>query len=122
MILTDSHYHPLEQPWYSTKDYRQTEIPFFWPLREQIPLDLDYGPSELLKECYRSTYTIQDVPGITLCSTPTWTTNIAPSLSVKPQNSVGQLNIGGIEIGLEKEPKWHQKVLYRLLGFNWKNK
>ena len=45
-----------------------------------------------------------------------------PTLSVQPKNSVGQLNIGGIQIGMEKQPTWYQKVVYKLLGFNWKDK
>ena len=34
-----------EQP-KSNWDPRQLEIKYFWPLTEQIPLDLDYAPSE----------------------------------------------------------------------------
>jgi hypothetical protein len=103
---------------------KQTEIQFFFPLTEQIPLDLDYGPTHLH-------YRAKGIAGVS--SMPiqgsiyeykdvTWTTNIAPTLSVHPQNSVGQLNIGGISVGLENEPKWYSKLLYKLLGFNWKNK
>jgi hypothetical protein len=96
------------------KNIRQTEIEFFWPLTEQIPLGLDYNGCEVQKLTYKldNTFTL---------NYPTWgTTNIAPTLSVKPQNSVGQLNIGGISVGLENEPKWYTKVLYKLLGFDWK--
>jgi hypothetical protein len=93
----------------------QLEIQYFFPLTEQIPLGLDYTGCEKPK---------LSIPfsGVTATTfaTPTWSTNIAPTLSVKPQNSVGQLNIGGISVGLEKEPKWYQKVMYKLLGFNWK--
>ena len=66
-----------------------------------------------------STYEFTTVPS-------TWATVSncvnTPTLSVQPQNSVGQLNIGGIQIGMDKEPKWYQKMIYKLLGFNWKNK
>ena len=111
------------KPLYNPK---QIEIEFFYPLTEQIELDLDYGPTHLH---YRSkgiagthsmpiggsVYEFTTVP-------TTWSTNIAPTLSVQPQNSVGQLNIGGISVGLEKQPTWYQKVLYKLLGFNWRKK
>lgn len=96
----------------------QTQIQFFWPLTEQIPLDLDYGPSELLGECYKSSYTCE-TEALTLT---TWATNIAPQLTVTPINSVGQISIGGINVGMEKKPKWYQIVLYKLMGFDWKNK
>ena len=75
-----------------SKDPRQVEIEFFFPLTEQIPLDLDFSYNE---------------------------TNTC-SLKVHQANSVGDLRIGCIDISLEKEPKWYQKLIYKLLGFNWK--
>ena len=98
------------------KNLKQTEIEFFWPLTEQIPLGLDYTGCEVQKLTYKldNTFTL---------NYPTWgTTNISPTLSVQPQNSVGQLNIGGIQIGMEKQPTWYQKVIFKLLGFNWKDR
>jgi len=92
----------------------QLEIQYFFPLTEQIPLALDYT------DCAKPKLLVPLSEGTGLYLAPTWSTTISPTLSVKPQNSVGQLNIGGIEIGMEKEPKWYQKVLYKLLGFNWK--
>lgn len=105
------------------KDWNiQQPIVWFWPLTEQIPLDLDYGPTHLH-------YRAQGIAGVTsmpiqgsiyeFTTVPT-ITNIAPQLTVHPTNSVGQLNIGGISVGLENEPKWYSKILYKLLGFNWK--
>ena len=103
----------------------QTDIAWFWPLTEQTELDLDYGPTHLH-------YRAQGIAGVhsmpiggsihefTTVATR-WATNIAPTLSVHPQNSVGQLNIGGVQIGMEKEPSWIQKLLYKLLGFDWKD-
>jgi len=92
----------------------QTEIQFFWPLTEQIGLDLDYTDCEQPKlYSTGTTFAFHE---------PTWTTNIAPQLTVTPIDSVGQLSIGGINVGLETEPKWYQKVLFKLLGFNWKEK
>jgi hypothetical protein len=126
--LTSSEYFTKgpwpENPWSNAKDYRQAEIEFFWPLTQQIPLDLDYGPTHLYHRAkgiagvhsmpiQGSIYEFTTVP-------TTWSTNIAPTLSVHSQNSVGQLNIGGISVGLENEPKWYSKLLYKLLGFNWK--
>jgi hypothetical protein len=104
----------------------QKDIVWFWPLTEQLGLDLDYGPTHLHHRAkgvagvssmpiQGSIYEFTTVPS-------TWSTNISPTLSVQPQNSVGQLNIGGIQIGMEKQPTWYQKVLYKLLGFNWRKK
>jgi len=102
----------------------QKDIVWFWPLTEQTELDLDYGPTHLH-------YRAKGVAGVSSMPiggsiyefsnvTTTWATSISPTLSVKPTNSIGQLNIGGVEIGLENEPKWYSKLLYKLLGFNWK--
>lgn len=95
----------------------QQQIQFFWPLTEQIDLDLDYtGCTNAEKSVLFSEGTTFDFHA------PTWSTNIAPQLTVGPINSVGQLSIGGIQVGMESEPKWYQKLLYKVLGFNWKNK
>ena len=107
--------YPWPDPWANAKDYRQTEIEFFFPLTEQIPLGLDYTGCEKPK--------ITAINPVTFSvSNATWSTNISPTLSVQPQNPVGQLNIGGIQIGMEKQPTWYQKVVFKLLGFNWKDK
>jgi hypothetical protein len=104
------------------KDPRQLEIEFFFPLTEQIPLDLDFTPSEdYIKEQRRkqaaSSYSIGN-GGIGYVTTASVINSV--SLSVQPVNAVGQLRIGSIDIGVEKEPKWYQKLIYKLLGFNWR--
>ena len=96
---------------------KQLEIQFFWSLTEQIPLDLDYtGCAKQISIPFST-----DVTSVAFIN-PTWTTNIAPQLSVEPINSVGQLSIGGIKVGLEAEPKWYQKLFFKLLGFDWNKK
>ena len=101
------------------KNIRQAEIEFFFPLTEQIPLGLDYNG------CEKPKVIVPFSTGLGLTTTisnTTWSTNISPTLSVQPNNPVGQLNIGGIQVGFEKSPTWYQKVVYKLLGFNWKDK
>ena len=95
---------------------KQQEIQFFWPLTEQIPLDLDYPTSKI-------TYPFEGSHTIGLYSlTPNSTILNAPQLVVEQQNTIGYLSIGGINMGMDKEPKWYRKLLFKLLGFNWKNK
>jgi hypothetical protein len=98
-------------------DYQvQQEIKFFWPLTEQVELDLDYAPT-------RITYPFEGSHTIGLYCLPTNSTILnAPQLVVEPQNTVGYLSIGGINMGMDKEPKWYRKLLFKLLGFNWKDK
>ena len=94
----------------------QLQIEFFWPLTEQIPLDLDYTGCDTTTKLAFSTGTS------VAFAQPTWATNIAPTLTVSPIDSKGTLSIGGVSVGLEKEPSWLQKILYKALGFNWKDK
>ena len=95
----------------------QQSIQFFWPLTEQVPLDLDYTNCERPK----LTMPTDGTNSITV-STATWTTAINPQLTVTPINSVGELTIGGINVGLDKKPTWLQRQLHKLLGFSWKDK
>ena len=110
--------HPWGNPWASPKDYNQTEIQFFWPLTEQIPLGLDYNG------CEKPKLSVSTIIGTEKYEFyPTTSSTIqSTALSINPTNPVGQLSIGGIQIGMEDEPKWYQKVLYKLLGFNWKDR
>lgn len=110
--------HPWGNPWASPKDYNQTEIQFFWPLTEQIPLGLDYNG------CEKPKLSVSTIIGTEKYEFyPTTSSTIQSTvLSINPTNPVGQLSIGGIQIGMEDEPKWYQKVLYKLLGFNWKDR
>ena len=88
----------------------QLEIEFFWPLTEQIPLDLDFsecdnkssyvyswqGNSSLVG--YEAGYTI------TACSTPLSFVSFNP----------GQLIFNNVKM------PWYRKVLFKLMGFKWK--
>ena len=106
-----------KKPFYREYDPKQIAIEFFWPLTEQIPLDLDYT------DCGKKEDKVLFSTGTTVAFVePTWVTNIAPQLTVKPIDSVGELSIGGINVGMESEPKWYQKLLYKALGFKWKDK
>ena len=104
--------------YHAPKYDKQTEIQFFWPLTEQVPLDLDYTGCERPK----LTIPTDGLNSISFGTGATWTTAINPQLTVTPINSVGELTIGGINLGLEKKPTWLQSKLFKLLGFNWKDK
>ena len=105
----------------------QNPIVWFWPLTEQLPLDLDYGPTHLH-------FRAKGIAGVhsmpikgtvhEFTTVATITGNITPQaqLTVTPNNSVGDLSIGNIRVGLEKKPTWLQRKLHKLLGFNWKDR
>lgn len=84
----------------------QLEIKFFWPLTEQIELDLDFTESinfnlqrmketqsRLSQSIYLSQYS------------GTWATN--RSFHLEPDR---------VTIGLDKPVPWYRKMLYKLLG------
>ena len=109
---------------YNTPKYNsQVEIDFFWPLTEHIPLDLDYGPTHLYFRA-KGIAGVSSMPikGSIHEFTTVGTTTISPSLTINVSDSKGELKIGGINIGLNEKPMWYQRVLYKLLGFNWKDK
>lgn len=130
---------PWTNPWFETDPYEprmpkervwnpnQLEIQYFFPLTEQIPLDLDFQPcidyqkSKIPGGVYSSDgLTISSGTGLTFNSATWGSTNIAPQLSITPTNSVGTLSVGGLNIGLEEKPNILRRILFKLLGFKWK--
>lgn len=86
----------------------QREIEFFWPLTEQIPLDLDFS------QCAPHLYYIKakgqplDGPfptGTVWASSPTTTAGII-------------LEAGTLTIKTPSMP-WYRKLAYRIMGFKW---
>lgn len=89
----------------------QTEIGFFWPLTEQMELDLDYGPTHLYYRAKR----IAGISSLPILGTVhefkpvTWTTSI-------------NIDTNNIVVTSEKVPPLYRRLLYKLLGINWKKK
>lgn len=90
---------------------KQLEIEFFWPLTEQIPLDLDYTG------CMSRTYTT------TITSGGIGSTTDFSTLTLK--GSDGQitteyrLNAVTTKIILPEEPGFIRKWAYKILGLTW---
>jgi len=98
---------------------KQTEIKFFWPLTEQIPLDLDYKQSE---EFYKYPYgnlPVYQPNGTTYTVSGGLTTNF----SIMPSsNHVGHWEVNGkdFQVYREKRPSWiHRTFNKLLLGWVW---
>ena len=88
---------------------RQIEIQFFWPLTEQIPLDLDYTDCGLK-------ITASSFSNSSFLFTGEGSSNItlnAPVLTLD-ENSV--------RFGLKKIPPWYRRILFKLLGLKWELK
>lgn len=99
----------------------QLEIEYFFPLTEQIPLDLDYTESEKPK-LYFSTGVSGSV--LTAGTGLTWA---VPSSIIQfhPDNdSAGYWAVGeGLQMHNKKRPNWlHQKMTDIFFGWKWKDK
>jgi hypothetical protein len=102
---------------------QQLEIQFFWPLIEQIPLDLDYSEKPKLY------YTIPNggTSGQFLMNGGTeyaWATP-SQTLAFMPSNdSVGYWEIGkNIQMHNKKRPNWlNQQMTKIFFGWGWKDK
>ena len=103
-------------------DPNQLEFKFFFPLTEQIPLGLDYTDCEKPKLYVPHNsigHIIGGTTGATWVTTSTDITTATLKVS-KPDDIVGYFEIGPLQVGREKEPNILQKLIYKLLGFNWK--
>ena len=90
---------------YNGEYVNQLEIQFFWPLTEQISLDLDYTESinytiQKMKESH------QPIGNYVISGTgASWATN--RFFHLEPEH---------VTIGLDKPVPWYRKKLYKLLG------
>lgn len=103
------------------RDPKQLEMEFLWP-HNAIQLGLDLDRPEQPKD--KSSFVVSANTGLIFAGVnqPWGTTTINSSqLEINIADAVGDLNIGGISVGLKTKPKWYQKILYKLLGFNWKD-
>jgi hypothetical protein len=88
----------------------QLEIQYFFPLTEQIPLDLEYGPTHLhfRAKGIAGTSSIPILGSIhQYKSTPTWTTSI-------------NIDTNNIVITSKHKQPLYRRVLFKLLGIKWK--
>lgn len=83
----------------------QQEIQFFWPLTEQIPLELDYTDCAKPKLCV-------DV-GVTAINY-----SFQGTITSVVNTSGLEIRSGTITIKDDKMP-WYRKVMFKLMGFKW---
>ena len=85
---------------------KQIEIEYFWPLSQQIPLDLDFPP-------LISTHIPLITAGTGLYSIGTSSTFTTGKLSV---------DIGSTVFRVDKKPNIVRRALYSVLGVKWEKK
>jgi len=87
----------------------QQEIDYFFPLTEQIPLELDYsGCSKFSPYVTTGTITPSNISFITPGGV-TWTTTIRAD----------GIETNGLTFALDKQPNFVVRWLYKLLNIKW---
>lgn len=81
----------------------QQEIQFFWPLTEQIPLDLEYAPSGVNAVPIQGSI-YEFIQPLTMNSTYTTSINIDST---------------NVIIKSSKLPPLYRRLLFKLLGIKW---
>jgi hypothetical protein len=114
-LIADPHeiWGGLHPKWKDPND-TQLEIEFFWPLTEQIPLDLDYKGCDVKRFTPQPILTVSNgSTGTITMASPTWTTTAT---------FIGSVEIPELVMKLDKQPNFVVKWLYKLLNINWKLK
>lgn len=92
---------------------QQLNIEYFFPLTEQIPLELDYT------DCAKPKLWTTIDSGLTLTvgtgGTTTWTT-------VSISGSQLNLDVEEIEFKLKDKPNLLRRICYKVMGLKWKIK
>lgn len=92
----------------------QQEIKFFWPLTEQIPLDLNYTDCNKPQLNYPLDGVVNSGQTYTFATGGTWNTSITAShLS---------LDIDRTTIKVFEKPNLCRRTLYKCLGLKWEIK
>jgi hypothetical protein len=88
----------------------QTEIKFFWPLTEQLPLDLNY------KECDKPLLTAPTLSNqyLTINNGGTWTTGLVASHL--------NIDVDTTTVKLKEKPGLCRKTILKCLGLKWEIK
>lgn len=98
---------------------QQLEIQYFFPLTEQIPLDLDFSPSvayeeQKRKEMWANSVSLTVGNGVTTSYTFT-TSKIEPNFTIDVDQTP-------ITIVSKKKPNFVKLWIYKTLGMKWKSK
>ena len=109
----------------------QLELEYFWPLTEQIKLDLDFKPCQEYHEQERRKMWATAASGSVLIAnggigSTTWNTvNTTPSFHFRPEpDAVGYWLVNkDVHFWRKIRPNWlHQKMTKIFFGWEWKDK
>jgi len=89
----------------------QLEIEFFWPLTEQIPLDLEYPPFPTKSGFYIS-------PGREYCISAGGGTGATGSITIGGLTTIDVSQ--GFYFKYVDEPPWYRKIILKIIGISWR--
>lgn len=92
---------------------QQLEIKFFWPLTEQIPLDLDFTPSE--------NHTIEKKNRM-ITNGGVFTNNIMNTNTTIVPNLTIDVDSTPITVTSKDKPNFIKRTVYKALGIKWRVK
>ena len=94
---------------------RQQEIEFFWPLTEQLPLELNYSDCNKA-QLSLSTNIIGDgkLYRIGATGNATWSTSVVASNMT--------IDVGTTVFKVEEHPPLYRRALYKLMNIRWEKK
>ena len=109
---------------------QQLEIEYFFPLTEQIPLDLDYTPCEqYLKDAQQKLWASVADGSVLIANGgigSSWNTiNTVPTFQFRPEpDAVGYWLVNkDVHFWRKIRPNWlHQKMTKIFFGWEWKDK
>jgi hypothetical protein len=94
----------------------QTSIQFFWPLTEQIPLDLDYTDCDRPKLVYSDT-TINGNTGLLFANTITTTGATWVCMEINPSKLT--VDVENITFKQKEKPNLFRRIIYKIIGIYW---
>lgn len=90
----------------------QQQIEFFWPLTEQIPLDLDYTNCEKPKLTV-----VSDAIGQTLFTTNGTTSAQWVAMSISPERLI--VDVEEVTLKQRTKPSLFRRLVYKIIGVKW---
>ena len=105
---------------------QQLEISYFFPLTEQVLLDLDFKPcddyaKELQEERWRNSIALTAANGSILINGATGTTWTTISNNLGNPSFTINVDAMPITIVSKKKPNFILKFLYKSMGMKWKS-
>lgn len=88
---------------------QQLEIKFFWPLTEQIELDLDYNGCDTRPKITTNRF---DFGG----------TGITVAAAYGTVTPILKINEDAVTVTYKESPSWYRKLILKIIGFKWEKR